>query len=299
MRNKGRDSCFVIREARCDGEGGKRLSGDSLSSGAGQLPMVFHETRDTGKVEMNLLRCCLTLFFVLSSYSPLSAQDADGDGEFFVGFAGSAVFPYDPKSPSDAGGAGIDFKAGAGFTAAFGYAFKEGFSTEMEWGYQKAAVGGPSVNLSQGFDTGSTGSEGFGRLPISIGIDGDIKTQSLMGNVYYRYPKWRVSPYAGFGLGSFFHDGVINSTVALETAGLGFLAGLVDTPPPDSGITSDPASLMTTAAYDDTRFAYQIMAGLSARVSRRVEFRFGYRFRSSRGQPIDSDQIEAGARFSM
>jgi len=235
---------------------------------------------------MKLLRCSLLLLFFLSSYSSLSAENTEGDGEFFVGFAGSAVFPYDPKRPSDAAGEGIDFKAGAGFSAAFGYSFKEGFSTEMEWGYQKAAVDGPSVNLSQGFDTGSTGSVFSGSIPISIGIDGDIKTQSLMGNVYYRYPKWKVSPYAGFGLGSFFHDGLINSTVTLETTLPDFLTGLVDLPPPDSENTSDPLSLMTTVTYDDTRFAYQIMAGLSARVSRRMEFRFGYRFRSSRGQPI-------------
>ena len=32
-----------------------------------------------------------------------------------------------------------------------------------------------------------------------------------------------------------------------------------------------------------SRFAYQIMAGLSARISKLVEFRLGYRFRSSRG----------------
>lgn len=256
-------------------------------------------TRDTGKVEMKLLRCSLLLFFILFSCRPLSAENTDGAGEFFVGFAGSAVFPYDPKNPSDAGGAGIDFNAGAGFSAAFGYSFKEGFSTEMEWGYQKAAVGAPSVNLSQGFNTGSTGSEASGRIPISIRIDGDIKTQSLMGNVYYRYPKWKVSPYAGFGLGSFFHNGVINSSVTLETALPDFLSGLLDIPAPDSGNTSDPHSLMTTVAYDDTRFAYQIMAGLSARLSRSMEFRFGYRFRSSRGQPIDSDQIEGGVRFHL
>ena len=248
---------------------------------------------------MKLLRCSLLLFFFLSSYSPLSAENAEGDGEFFVGFAGSAVFPYDPKNPSDTGDAGIDFKAGAGFSATFGYSFKEGFSTEMEWGYQKAAVVAPSVNLSQGFGTGATGSEGFGGVPINIEIDGDIKTQSLMGNVFYRYPKWKVSPYAGFGLGSFFHDGIINSTVTLETALPDFLTGLVDPPPSDSGNTSDPLSLMTTVTYDDTRFAYQIMAGLSARVSRRMEFRFGYRFRSSRGQPIDSDQIEGGVRLLL
>ena len=53
----------------------------------------------------------------------------------------------------------------------------------------------------------------------------------------------------------------------------------------------------TTFTDEDSRFAYQIMGGLSARISQHVEFHFGYRFRSSRGEPIDADQIEAGVRF--
>ena len=248
---------------------------------------------------MNLLRYFLTLLVVLLLYNPLSAQVTDKDGQFYLGFAGSAVFPYDPKGQSGPGGEGINFKAGTGFTAAFGYAFKEGFSTEIEWGYQKAGIGGPTANLSQNIDLGGgigvIGFEDFEIPSITIEIDGAIKTQSLMGNFYYRYPKWRVSPYVGFGLGSFFHDGTFTSTVTFETEGIGVI------PPPAigiiSGIISSTDSLKTTVAYDDSRFAYQIMGGLSARVSKRMEFRFGYRFRSSRGEPIDADQIEVGVRF--
>ena len=248
---------------------------------------------------MNLLRYFLTLLVVLLLYNPLSAQVTDKDGQFYLGFAGSAVFPYDPKGQSGPGGEGINFKAGTGFTAAFGYAFKEGFSTEIEWGYQKAGIGGPTANLSQNIDLGGgigvIGFEDFEIPSITIEIDGAIKTQSLMGNFYYRYPKWRVSPYVGFGLGSFFHDGTFTSTVTFETEGIGVI------PPPAigiiSGIISRTDSLKATVAYDDSRFAYQTMGGLSARVSKRVEFHFGYRFRSSRGEPIDADQIEVGLRF--
>ena len=50
----------------------------------------------------------------------------------------------------------------------------------------------------------------------TIKIDGEIKTQSLLGNVYYRYPKWRVSPYVGFGLGAFFHNRTVTSTISFE-----------------------------------------------------------------------------------
>ena len=244
---------------------------------------------------MNLRRYFFTLLVVLPLSGPLSAQDADKDGEFFVGFAGSAVFPYDPKGLSGIGGEGINFKAGGGFTAAFGYAFKEGFSTEMEWGYQKVGIGNPIGNLSQASGwqarAGRVGGlifEGF-EIPspsITIESDGAIKTQSLMGNVYYRYPKWRVSPYAGFGLGAFFHDRTVTSTISFEP-----FPHL-----PDEFFLGFPGGPLTVT-YEDSRFAYQIMGGLSVRVYKRVEFRFGYRFRSSRGEPIDADQIEAGVRF--
>ena len=261
---------------------------------------------------MNIRRYFLTLFVVLFWYSPLSAQQTDEDGQFYLGFAGSAVFPYDPKDQPDARAEGINFEAGAGFTAAFGYAFKEGFSTEIEWGYQKAGVSGPNADLSPNIDLGGSigaigGFEDF-HLPlipfpaITIESDGAMKTQSLMGNVYYRYPKWRVSPYVGFGLGAFFHDGSFTSTFTIENdllVGIPniIIPGFENVPPPGSGIFIGPDSLETTVTYDDSRFAYQIMVGLSARASQLVEFRLGYRFRSSRGEPIDTDQIEVGLRF--
>ena len=238
---------------------------------------------------MNLRRYFFTLLVVLPLSSPLSAQETDEDDKFYLDFAGSAVFPYNPK-----GQLGHGVKAGAGLTAAFGYAFKEGFSTEIEWGHQKVGIGNPTGNLSQvtigGFVSGD-----FTPPSITIEIDGEIKTQSLMGNFYYRYPKWRVSPYAGFGLGAFFHDGAVTRTVTFE----------YDVPPGVIGpgdIIIGPGDIITetlntTVAYEDSRFAYQIMVGLSVRVSPLLEFHTGYRFRSSRGGPIDADCIEAGIRF--
>ena len=139
-------------------------------------------------------------------HSPVSAQETNEDGRFYLGFAGSAVFPYNPKVQSGSIVPLVDprnysLKAGAGFTAAFGYAFKEGFSTEIEWGYQKVS-GGDVVktleNVFSGIDGDVfSGFEGFPLAPITVTrtseIGGEIKTQSLMGNVYYCYPKWRVS----------------------------------------------------------------------------------------------------------
>ena len=97
-----------------------------------------------------------------------------------------------------------------------------------------------------------------------------------MGNIYYRHPRWRVSPYAGFGVGAFFHDGAFTSTVTLEDE-----SGAI-------GFPTEP--FRVTVAYEDSRFAYQIMGGLSVRASRLVAFRLGYRFRRccvirARGEP--------------
>ena len=172
-------------------------------------------------------------------------------------------------------------------------------------GHQRVGIGNklPFGNLPQTIGgliwTDSEGSEGFEipSLPsITIESDGEIKTQSLMGNVYYRYPKWRVSPYAGFGLGAFFHNGTVTSTATIEngfgTIGVG--VPIIELLPP-VGFPTEP--LRTTVTYQDSRFAYQIMGGLSVRASPLLEFHTGYRFRSSRGAVIDADQIEAGIRF--
>ena len=85
----------------------------------------------------------------------------------------------------------------------------------------------------------------------------------------------------------------LSSTIELSP----LLSPLSRSPPlPDEFFLGFPGGPLTVT-YEDSRFAYQIMGGLSVRVYKRVEFRFGYRFRSSRGEPIDADQIEAGVRF--
>ena len=270
---------------------------------------------------LNLYRYFLVLLAILFWHSPLSAQATSEAGRFYLDFDGSTVFPHAPMVPLAAGNVGDGFKVGAGFTAAFGYAFKEGFSTEMEWGYQKADIDHPPQTVfPQGIPSrigmGFSDPEDFlppeffpgipvlvsGLLPSSITFktDGEIKTQSLMGNVYYRYPKWRVSPYAGVGFGAFFHDRIVTSTITVENIGIGIDPNVrpsLDLFPLSGNLPSIFTGGTTTFTDEDSRFAYQIMGGLSAQISQHVEFHSGYRFRSSRGGPIDSDQIEGGLRF--
>ena len=254
---------------------------------------------------LNFHRYFLVLLAILFWHSPLGAQDVD-EGEFYLNFSGSAIFPYDPRGQLD----NTALKAGTGFTAAFGYAFKEGFSTEMEWGYQKVGIDQPPETFFQGIPSridvgGIAGPEDFpfpsrSIADITFKIDGEIKTQSLMGNVYYRYPKWRVSPYAGVGFGAFFYDRTVTSTITFENIGIGIdpnVSPYLDLFPLPGNLPPIFTGGTTTFTYEDSRFAYQIMGGLSAQISQHVEFHFGYRFRSSRGEPIDSDQIESGLRF--
>ena len=114
---------------------------------------------------MNLRRYFFTLLVVLPLSSPLSAQETEEDDKFYLDFAGSAVLPYNPK-----GQLGHGVKAGAGLTAAFGYAFKEGFSTEIEWGHQKVGIGNPTGNLSQ-VTIGGFVSEDFTPPPLPVPLD--------------------------------------------------------------------------------------------------------------------------------
>ena len=154
---------------------------------------------------------------------------------------------------------------------------------EIEWGYQKAN----RIESTQDLPPFPFVGQDLQPIPATvitsiIGVDGELKTQSVMANFSYRYPKWKVSPYAGFGLGAFLHDETVTERNNCPTFSI--CAAIL---PPG----------LFKVAYDDSQFAYQIRAGVSARVSQRVEFRVGYRFRSSRRSEIDADVIEGGIRF--
>ena len=98
---------------------------------------------------LNFHRYFLVLLAILFWHSPLGAQDVD-EGEFYLNFSGSAIFPYDPRGQLD----NTALKAGTGFTAAFGYAFKEGFSTEMEWDTRKSVSISPRNLFSRNLFSG-------------------------------------------------------------------------------------------------------------------------------------------------
>ena len=238
---------------------------------------------------MKLRGFCLALGAVVMFSCPLAAQTRD-NGRFYVEVTGHALFPHAASIPTgDIGVQSPGFNTGAGLTAGFGAFVGQGFSTELEWGYQRAGIGDPDENLllsagGAGFiDFGGIDWTGAVPLPFSLRIDGEIRAQSLMGNLYYRHPSWRISPYAGFGAGIVFYDARIDTQLELLPSGESLEEGL----PP----------LTTNVRSEERRFVHQLMTGLSLRLYPRVEMRIGYRYRSGRDGPFNSDQVEGGVRF--
>ncbi len=271
-----------------------------------QRPTGHAKPRTT--IRLHLFRCCRTLSALLVFSNLLGAQTPDNSG-FYLDVTGHALFPHATADPPPIAGQSAGLDTGAGLTAALGYTFRGGFSAEVEWGFQQVGIGNPDENfsLSAGsFFSGSPSIRGIPSigtvggilddegsvgnfLPFSFQIDGEIQIQSLMANLSYRHPAWRVSPYAGFGVGPFFYDGTIETQLAIDPSILVGLAGGDQLP--------SPLSLPLTVTIQERRFAYQLMTGLSFRVRQRVELRAGYRFRSGRSGPINADQVEGGVRF--
>lgn len=244
---------------------------------------------------MNLYRCCIVSIALIVFSTPLAAQ-AQASSRFYFDVSGHALFPHASTSSGEINGLSPPFDTGAGMTASFGTFVGRGFSTELEWGYQRAGVGDPDENLlasavGTGLIPGLDDSLGDIPLPFSLKIDGEVKTRSLMANLYYRHPGWRLSPYAGLGAGIFFYDTEIDTRLDID------LEALFGDLPIGGDPEEVPPPLTTTLRQEERRFGFQLMTGLSFRVWPRVELRIGYRYRSGRDGPVNSDQVEGGIRF--
>ena len=143
-----------------------------------------------------------------------------------------AVWVNDSDAEDDIGDeAEFTFDSGYGVTAAVGYTFESYYTyrTEIEFGYR-----------DNDFDK----IKAFG---LSLPIDGDVKTLSLMANGFCDLmPNSQISPFLGGGLG------IANVEADLDYPGLG--------------------------SEDDTVFAYQVAAGVSFAASENVNIDVQYRF---------------------
>ncbi|MGF1455614.1 MAG: outer membrane protein [Alphaproteobacteria bacterium] len=228
--------------------------------------------------------------------SPAKAQAFD-DLDPYVSFSAGASFLRD----SDNDGAFVgDFETGEGTTIAAGTILPDGtpvgWTTEFDTGYALAAAAGvtllPNIRgeLEIAFQSNNVETHngvvaggiplagedaavlitGASALGISVGDlvadgQGSVDTLFVMANGYYDFgdESWYLRPYVGAGIGIGFVD--------------------VDYSPSNTVIVDD----------DQTAFAYQAMAGVTAQVSPMIDVFGGYRYRATTDVETDVSLFNA------
>lgn len=143
----------------------------------------------------------------------------------------------------------VSFEPGYCFTAAIGSkSSSSGLRPELEFGYRRN-------NLDQ--------VRVFGNEPSDR--KGKMSSTSLMGNLFYDFGKWGISPFVGVGVG-FAHLELDMNNVGEE---------------------------------NDSVIAYQVMAGIGFPVSRRVKIDVQYRFFETSDPEFDGADAEYAAHNVM
>ncbi len=204
---------------------------------------------------MDVRRCAVaaaTVMAMAALGNPGMAR-ARGGG-FYVTVTGLLALPRDSEMSQEGErrrlSMAFSMKPGVGVLAAAGYRFRSGLQAELELGYRRSRFG-EATRIEAGH--GAAASTLSGKFPV----DGRLNTLSLMANGTYSLRMRRFRPYAGLGLGLATHMAKIDP-VTVRSNGAAYTAFA----------TSDNATV----------FAYQAMAGLGYRVTRRMEIRLGYRY---------------------
>ena len=180
-----------------------------------------------------LVQVCLTII-VAAVAVPAAAQDGSFYGSVFggVSFARDSDIAVRVPGPQRISGE-MEFDTGWLAGVAGGYGWANGFAVEGEYSFTRNGLDQEHLN-----NIGT------------IGVDGEIDTQAVMINGYYRFDTGTgFTPYIGAG------------------AGVGFMkvSALAD------GNT-------TRFRANDTQFAYQAIAGLSYAFTSNVRLGVEYRF---------------------
>ncbi len=223
-------------------------------------------------------------------------RDSDNSGAFVGDFTTGegTTIPAGTVLPNGTGvGWNTEFDAGFALSGAAGVTFLNAFRGELEIAYQSNDVDTHTDVVAGGIALGGadagvliTGSPALGVTTADLVADGrgSVETLFVMANAYYDFgdPNWYVRPYVGGGLG----------------------IGIVDVDYSPSGVT--------IIDDDQTTFAYQAMAGLSAAVLPNLDVFGGYRFRGTSDVETDvslfnatldienqAHILEAGIRFKF
>jgi len=199
------------------------------------------------RVNLAVLIFGLAAFFLFSTASMTPAAEED---PFYVGVFGGYVIPEDLEVDADES-VDVELDDSWAVGAKFGYIIPplKWLAAELEYAY----LADQDIDVS--------------------GVDGDYSAHNVMANLIFRYPKGKIHPYAGFGIGvsraSFEADGS-------AILGDDFIEGSVD--------------------EDDTAPAGQLIAGINFEITQNLSADLAYKFFYSEYE-IDDVDVEAASHM--
>jgi opacity protein-like surface antigen len=204
---------------------------------------------------MNKVARFLGVFVFAISVSLFPFNNASAQVGLYVAVFGGYTFgpdaswddeDYDFNSDLDIQETGV-------FGVKFGYTpyVLRFFSFEFEYSYLN-----PDVDKTELASAGSDYTD----------IEGDVKFHNFMFNAIVKYPKGRIHPYAGAGLGASYVD--VSSTLTSRLGGVNYSENY---------------------SADDTVFAWQILAGVEIDLTTNFSLDIGYRYFATESEHDDYD----------
>lgn len=186
--------------------------------------------------------------------SPASAID----GMYVSGNVGAVMLSDSDTSSDEIGSGDIGYDTGYAFTVAVGRKV-EYIRVEGEFSYRDSDMEGASLSYSDASTT------------ISATAGGDVKTFSFMLNTYFDIDTGTsFTPFIGGGIGVANVDVTIRGTVTTDEGGV---------------VTTESASV----GDDDTKFAYQAIAGVAFAMSDNISLDLSYRYFATADLEFDGD----------
>lgn len=128
-------------------------------------------------------------------------------------------------------------------------------------------------------------------LDINESVDKNVESHSFMANAYFDHPMSdKLTGYVGFGIGA----ALINYNISVETEYSDAIPYLIA----DPEFRESGGPTQYNVDYNSTRFAYQLMAGVSYELNDSFSLTGGYRFFGIENS-VSANGIEAGIRFNF
>lgn len=184
----------------------------------------------------------LVVFVFVIAVSVFPFNTASAQIGVYVGVFGGYTFSPDASWEDHVFNYDLDVQETGIFGVKFGgtHPTVKYFSIELEYSYLN-----PDVDRTVFTTAGSD----------YYAIEGDVKIHNFMFNTIFKYPEGKIHPYLGLGLGFSYFDFSVTSTSQLN------------------GV-----SYNARRSYDDTVFAWQVLAGVDIELTNNLSLDIGGRY---------------------